>query len=91
MQDSIRLLIVPAILEHDSLGIDIGRNLRRSLGSLKLNQSPTSPTTMTLENELNTMYIQLVSHEVDQEVIVQIYKQVSFFLPGKCVFIILSN
>lgn len=83
MQDSIRTLIVPALLEHDSLGIDIGRNIRRSLGSLgsKLNQSPTSPTTSTLETELNTMFSQLVAHEIDQEVIVQIFKQVkSLFL-----------
>jgi len=76
MQDSIRILIVPALLEHDSLGIDIGRNIRRSVGSLKLNQSPTSPTTNTLETELNAMYSQLVAHAIDQEVIVQIFKQV---------------
>lgn len=81
MQDSIRILIVPALLEHDSLGIDIGRNIRRSLGSLKTNQSPTSPTTNTLETELNTMYTQLVAFDVDQEVIVQIFKQVENFLP----------
>lgn len=80
MQDIIRPLIVPSILEHDSLGIDIGRNMRRSVGSLPVNQSPTSPTTMTLETELNTMYTKLVSYEVDQEVIVQIYKQVCFSL-----------
>lgn len=82
MQESIKVLIVPAILEHDSLGIDIGKNMRRSLGSLKTNQSPTSPTTSTLENELNIMYSKLVAHEVDQEVIVQIFKQVTFFLYG---------
>lgn len=76
MQDSIRILIVPALLEHDSLGIDIGRNIRRSVGSLKLNQSPTSPTTNTLETELNAMHSQLVAHAIDQEVIVQIFKQV---------------
>lgn len=83
MQESIRVFIVPAILEHDSLGIDIGRNIRRSLGSLKLNQSPTSPTTGTLENELNSMYSRLVAHEIDLEVIVQIFKQViiSFSTP----------
>lgn len=81
MQESIRVFIVPAILEHDSLGIDIGRNIRRSLGSLKLNQSPTSPTTSTLENELNSMYSRLVAHEIDQEVIVQIFKQVHISLP----------
>lgn len=80
MQESIRVLIVPALLEHDSLGIDIGRNIRRSLGSLKLNQSPTSPTTNTLESELNNMYSQLVAHETDQEVIVQIFKQVIHFV-----------
>lgn len=78
MQESIKVLIVPALLEHDSLGIDIGKNIRRSLGSLKTNQSPTSPTTSTLENELNSMYSKLVAHEVDQEVIVQIFKQVFF-------------
>lgn len=78
MQESIKIFIVPALLEHDSLGIDIGKNMRRSLGSLKPNQSPTSPTTSTLENELNIMYSQLVAHEVDQEVIVQIFKQVFF-------------
>lgn len=78
MQESIRILIVPALLEHDSLGIDIGRNMRRSLGSIKL--SPTSPTTNTLESELNTMYSQLVAHEIDQEVIVQIFKQVMIFI-----------
>lgn len=75
MQENIRALIIPALLEHDSLGIDTGRNLRRSLSSLK-NQSPTSPTTGTLENELNNMYVQLMAYEVDQEVIVQIFKQV---------------
>lgn len=80
MQESIRILIVPALLEHDSLGIDIGRNIRRSLGSIKLNQSPTSPTTNTLESELNTMYSQLVAHEIDQEVIVQIFKQVMIYI-----------
>lgn len=80
MQERIRALIVPALLEHDSLGIDIGRNIRRSLGSLRPNQTPTSPTTLTLENELNTMYSQLLAHEIDQEVIVQIFKQVTFFL-----------
>lgn len=81
MQECIRVLVVPAILEHDSLGIDIGRNIRRSLGSLKHNQSPTSPTTSTLEMELNTMYNQLVAHDVDQEVVIQIFKQVNgFFL-----------
>lgn len=76
MQESIRVFIVPAILEHDSLGIDGGKNVRRSVGSLKLNQSPTSPTTSTLETELNTMHSQLMAHEIDQEVIVQIFKQV---------------
>jgi len=80
MQDSIRTLIVPALLEHDSLGIDIGRNIRRSVGSLKLNQSPTSPTTNTLETELNAMHSQLVAHAIDQEVIVQIFKQVRFWI-----------
>lgn len=79
MQERIRTLIVPALLEHDSLGIDIGRNIRRSLGSLKSNQALSSPTTLTLENELNTMYSQLLVHEIDQEVIVQIFKQVTFF------------
>lgn len=79
MQESIRILIVPALLEHDSLGIDIGRSMRRSLGSLKLNQSPSSPTTNTLETELNNMYSHLVAHEIDQEVIVQIFKQVNIF------------
>jgi len=79
MQESLRILIVPALLEHDSLGIDIGRNIGRSLGSLKHNQSPTSPTTNTLETELNTMYSQLVAHEIDQEVIIQIFKQVKLF------------
>jgi len=78
MQERIRTLIVPALLEHDSLGIDIGRNIRRSLGSLK-STSLSSPTTLTLENELNTMYSQLLVHEIDQEVIVQIFKQVTFF------------
>jgi hypothetical protein len=79
MQERIRTLIVPALLEHDSLGIDIGRNIRRSLGSLKSNPTLSSPTTITLENELNTMYSQLLVHEIDQEVIVQIFKQVTFF------------
>jgi len=78
MQERIRTLIVPALLEHDSLGIDIGRNIRRSLGSLKSNQALSSPTTITLENELNSMYSQLLVHEIDQEVIVQIFKQVTF-------------
>ncbi|XP_060874388.1 unconventional myosin-Va isoform X3 [Metopolophium dirhodum] len=80
MQERIRTLIVPALLEHDSLGIDIGRNMRRSLGSLKSNQSLSSPTTITLENELNTMYSQLLVHEIDQEVIVQIFKQLYYFM-----------
>lgn len=80
MQESIRTLIVPALLEHDSLGIDIGKNMRRSVGSLKFNQSPTSPTTGTLETELNNMYSQLVAHEIDQEVIVQIFKQVKIYI-----------
>jgi len=79
MQERIRTLIVPALLEHDSLGIDIGRNIRRSLGSLKSTSTLSSPTTLTLENELNTMYSQLLVHEIDQEVIVQIFKQVTFF------------
>lgn len=79
MQERIRTLIVPALLEHDSLGIDLGKNMRRSLGSLRLNQSPTSPTTLTLENELNTIYSQLLTHEIDLEVIVQIFKQVTIF------------
>lgn len=76
MQESIRVFIVPALLEHDSLGIDGGKHVRHSVGSLKLNQSLTSPTTNTLETELNTMHSQLMAHEVDQEVIVQIFKQV---------------
>ncbi|VVC36488.1 Hypothetical protein CINCED_3A024235 [Cinara cedri] len=80
MQESIRILIVPALLEHDSLGIDVGKSMRRSLGSLKLNQSPTSPTTNTLETELNTMYSQLIAHEIDQEVIIQIFKQLYYFI-----------
>ncbi|XP_050443210.1 unconventional myosin-Va isoform X2 [Adelges cooleyi] len=82
LQDNIRPLIVPAILEHDSLGIDSVRNIRRSLGSLKSNvlQSPPSPTTSTLENELNSIYSQLMAHEIDIEVIVQIFKQIYYYI-----------
>ncbi|XP_050522189.1 unconventional myosin-Va isoform X2 [Daktulosphaira vitifoliae] len=82
MQETIRPMIVPAVLEHDSLGIDSVRNVKRSFGSLKSNslQSPPSPTTNTLENELNSMYSQLMAHEIDIEVIVQIFKQLYYYI-----------
>lgn len=76
----IQPLIVPAILENDtgltSQAIGIGAGHRSSRASISSNQKPLD----MLIGELETMHSQLCSFGVDPEVILQVLRQLYYYL-----------
>ncbi|XP_043471362.1 unconventional myosin-Va isoform X1 [Leptopilina heterotoma] len=81
LKDRIQALTVPALLEHEAIaGLDSNKPGRARSSSMGEEPGPTQQMLEKLLDELSSVNKTLQYHGVDNEIIVQLFKQLFYFM-----------
>lgn len=81
VKERIQALTVPALLEHEAIsGVNSNKHGRPRSSSMGEEPESTQQKLNKLLNELTSMYKTLQYHGVDSEIVVQLFKQLFYFM-----------
>ena len=80
LKDRIQSLTVPALLEHEAIGLDSNKLGRLRSSSMGEEPESTQQKLDKLLDELSSVHKTLQYHGVDPEIITQLFKQLFYFM-----------
>lgn len=80
LKERIQALTVPALLEHEAISVSIDKISRSRSSSMDDEPANSTQKLEKLLNELTSMHKILQDHGVDPEVMVQLFKQLFYFM-----------